>query len=192
MSYWSLKNTQRLAQIKSISSHSSNAVRQILIYPPPHQKPHGISINSEDIKSLEFDQCLNDVIIDFYLRYLQEEELTGNQLSVTHIFSQFFFTTLNRKTRSPKNLSAARRRHERVKHWTKNTNLFDKNFVIIPIHEPNHWYVVVLCFPCLTGPVVIEEDGVQNTKQWVNLEKVYFYFLLKTHCSLSASTGPTF
>lgn len=99
------------------------------------------------------------------------------------MFSQFFFTTLNRKTRFPKDMSAAQRRHERVKHWTKNINLFDKNFIIIPIHEPNHWYVVVICFPSLTGPVVIEEDDVQNTKQWVNLPKesvkIFIFFLLK-------------
>jgi len=38
--------------------------------------------------------------------------------------------------------------------WTKNTNIFEKDFVIVPINHEDHWYVVVICYPALTKPRV--------------------------------------
>jgi len=42
---------------------------RILVYPPPPAKG-GISINTEDYSCLGEDVFLNDVIIDFYLKYV--------------------------------------------------------------------------------------------------------------------------
>ena len=33
------------------------------------------------------------------------------------------------------NLTAAEKRYERVKRWTKKVNLFDKDFIVVPINE---------------------------------------------------------
>lgn len=142
--------------------HFSTGVRHILIYPPPQQAPRGISINTEDYECLATNQYLNDVIIDFYLRYLQEELLSNDQRTRTHIFSQFFYKRLTtmqtRKTQADRDgkLSAAQRRHSRVEKWTKNVNLFDKDYVIIPINELQHWFLAIICFPGLTGPVTYD------------------------------------
>ena len=35
---------------------------------------------------------------------------------------------------------------------TKNTNIFEKDFVIVPINHEDHWYVVLICYPALTKP----------------------------------------
>lgn len=40
-----------------------------MVYPPPPAKG-GIPINTEDYACLGEDQFLNDVIIDFYLKYV--------------------------------------------------------------------------------------------------------------------------
>jgi len=39
--------------------------------------------------------------------------------------------------------------HENVRRWTskKGINLFDKDFIFIPINESSHWYLAVVCFP---------------------------------------------
>lgn len=140
--------------------HSSAGVRQILIYPPPDEGPHGISINTEDYECLAIDQYLNDVIIDFYLKYLHRELLTNEQNAQTHIFSQFFYKRLTtmqtRKTANDVRMSAAQRRHARVKSWTKGVNLFEKDYIIIPINEQQHWFLAIICFPRLSGPVTYD------------------------------------
>ena len=49
------------------------------------------------------------------------------------------------------NLSLAEKRYERVRRWTKKVNIFEKDFVIVPINEHSHWFVAVICYPGLDG-----------------------------------------
>ena len=49
------------------------------------------------------------------------------------------------------NLTAADKRYERVKRWTKKMNIFDKDFIVVPINEHSHWFVAVICFPGKEG-----------------------------------------
>ena len=51
----------------------------------------------------------------------------------------------------------AQMRYDRVKRWTKNVNIFEKDFVIVPINQHSHWFVAVICFPgCEPGCYDIE------------------------------------
>lgn len=45
------------------------------------------------------------------------------------------------------------RRHSRVKSWTKKVNIFEKDYLVIPINERSHWFLAIVCFPGLSGPV---------------------------------------
>jgi sentrin-specific protease 7 len=127
-------------------------VKKLLIYPPGRG---GIAINANDYACLGSGMWLNDVIIAFYLKYIHNELLSEDQRAKTHIFSQFFYsrlTTTMTKEKDP-NLTAAQKRHARVATWTKDVNLFEKDFVIIPInHNKNHWFLAIVCFPNLTEP----------------------------------------
>ncbi|KAJ9576151.1 hypothetical protein L9F63_006973, partial [Diploptera punctata] len=159
----------------------------ILVYPPPPSKG-GIPINTEDYACLGEDQFLNDVIIDFYLKYLTLSVLSEEDQGRTHVFSSFFYkrlTTRPSKTArrsshpiedDPK-LSPAEKRHSRVKSWTKHVNIFEKDFIIIPINEHCHWFLAIICFPGLKGsvrfadntPVVI--PNVKNLKNAKSLQR---------------------
>ncbi|XP_011293377.2 uncharacterized protein LOC101890437 isoform X1 [Musca domestica] len=135
-----------------------NEIRQLLIYP---QGKGGISINTEDYMCLATDQYLNDIIIDFYLKWVHENIIPDAQKERTHIFSTFFYkrlTTLTRHINHDKDVkqSAAQKRHARVQNWTKNVNLFEKDFIIIPINEQSHWFLAIICFPKLKGPVTFD------------------------------------
>lgn len=55
-------------------------------------------------------------------------------------------------------LSAAQKRHARVASWTKNVNLFDHDFIIIPINEQSHWFLAIICFPNLTEPHTMDTN----------------------------------
>lgn len=113
-------------------------IYRITVYPPPPAKG-GIAINTEDYLCLGEDQFLNDVIIDFYLKYLTLEVLSESDQHRTHVFSSYFYKRLTsphaQAVESNVPLSPAAKRHARVQKWTKNVNIFEKDFIIIPINE---------------------------------------------------------
>lgn len=144
----------------SLSSPDTTCTtQQLLIYPPTGSG--GISISIDDYQCLAKEEFLNDVIIEFYLKYLYTELLTDAQRDRTHIFSTFFYNRLmsgGRFARSARRSKAqggddSWTRHERVQKWTKHVNLFEKDFIFVPINEHNHWYLAIVCFPSLAGPV---------------------------------------
>ena len=63
--------------------------------------------------------------------------------------------------------SSAERRHNRVKNWTRNVNIFEKDFLIVPIIKNAHWYLAIVCYPYLSQPVyrdkVDEKDRSRTT-----------------------------
>lgn len=136
-------------------------IRKILIYP---QGKGGISINTEDYMCLAIDQYLNDVIIDFYLNYLKLELLKPEERRNIHIFSTFFYkrlTTIGTRQRGQdkdQKMTAAQKRHARVASWTKKENIFEKDFVIIPINEQSHWFLAIICFPGLDMPLTMNSN----------------------------------
>ncbi|KAG5874832.1 hypothetical protein JTB14_009289 [Gonioctena quinquepunctata] len=133
-------------------------IKQLFTYPPEGRGR--ISINTEDFLCLGQDQFLNDVIIDFYLKYVVDN-LPSEQKRKVHIFSTFFYKRLttkpvkaHRKSQPAElnpTLTSAQKRHARVKTWTKNVNLFEKDFVVVPINENAHWFLAIICFPGLDG-----------------------------------------
>ena len=41
--------------------------------------------------------------------------------------------------------------------WTKNVNIFEKDFLIVPINKNSHWYLAIICFPYLTEAEFVQE-----------------------------------
>lgn len=90
--------------------------------------------------------------------------LTSEQSSKTHFFSPFFYDCLTTartgETANDDRMSAA---HLRAKNWTKGVNLFEKDYIIFPINKHQHWFLAIICFPRLSGPVAY--DTKQPVKQ---------------------------
>ncbi|XP_029984460.1 sentrin-specific protease 6 isoform X2 [Sphaeramia orbicularis] len=130
---------------------------KLMVYPPPPAKG-GISVTNEDLHCLNDGEFLNDVILDFYLKYLVLEKLRKEDAQRIHVFSSFFYKRLNQRERrnlpDTTNLPIQKRKHNRVKTWTRHVDLFQKDFIFVPINESAHWYLAVICFPGLEGPVL--------------------------------------
>lgn len=133
-----------------------------MIYPPGKG---GITITLHDYMCLATDQFLNDIIIDFYLKWLHINVIPEEQKSRTFIFSSFFYQRLTTSSRSPNSghdkgvkQTAAQKRHAYVQNWTKRVNLFEKDYIVIPINEQSHWFLVIICFPGLKNPVTFETN----------------------------------
>ncbi|KAH0622098.1 hypothetical protein JD844_024078 [Phrynosoma platyrhinos] len=131
-------------------------IEKLIVYPPPPAKG-GISVTNEDLHCLNEGEFLNDVIIDFYLKYLVLEKLKQEDADRIHVFSSFFYKRLNqRERRNPQetsNLTIQQKRHGRVKTWTRHVDIFEKDFIFVPLNEAAHWFLAVICFPGLRKPI---------------------------------------
>ncbi|KAM9299782.1 sentrin-specific protease 7 isoform 3-T4 [Morus bassanus] len=142
----------------------TGAVKNLIVYPPPPAKG-GLGVTREDLECLEYGEFLNDVIIDFYLKYLLLEKVSKQLADRTHIFSSFFYKCLTRTEKNSEGdlkVSVAQRRHRRVRTWTRHINIFSKDYIFVPVNEESHWYIAVICFPWLEE-AVYEECPHQNS-----------------------------
>ncbi|XP_067272287.1 sentrin-specific protease 7b isoform X2 [Pseudorasbora parva] len=133
------------------NSRQQSLPRRLIQYPPPPSKG-GITVTTEDLECLKDGEFLNDVIIDFYLKYLLLERADKDVAERSHIFSSFFYKQLTRKdTSCPEETgsTASHRRHQRVRTWTRHVDIFSKDYLFIPVNHEAHWYLVVICFPGL-------------------------------------------
>lgn len=151
-------------------------VQKLIVYPPPPTKG-GLGVTNEDLECLEEGEFLNDVIIDFYLKYLILEKASDELVERSHIFSSFFYKCLTRKennlTEDNPNLSIAQRRHKRVRTWTRHINIFNKDYIFVPVNESSHWYLAVICFPWLEE--VVYEDFPQTISQQAQAQQSQRY-----------------
>jgi len=153
---------------RSSRNQSRTSVASTTLCEYPVGTRDSVTVSIKDYATLEHDTFLNDIIIDFYLTYLFHNILPIESQDSIHIFSTMFYKRL---LQSPKKtakkvadyetdptLSSSEKRHFRVAGWTKHVDLFSKDFVIVPICEHDHWYLVVIIRPGLiVNPVKSEE-----------------------------------
>lgn len=151
-----MEGQTKVAKQASESRLSTDENLTLLMYPPTGTG--ALSIGMKDYMCLSRGSYLNDIIIDFYLRWLKNNVIPEGQRERTHIFSTFFhkrLTTLTRPINAKQ--SAAQKRHERVQKWTRTVDIFDKDFIIVPFNEQAHWILAIICFPSLSGPVAYKD-----------------------------------
>ncbi|KAK9370131.1 hypothetical protein V1509DRAFT_618611 [Lipomyces kononenkoae] len=106
-----------------------------------------IVITEDDFSRLDEGEFLNDTIIDFYLRYIQDrlQEAHPEIARSTYIFNTFFYKRLTQR------INGVKGAFDNVKKWTSKVDLFSMKYVIIPIHERAHWYLAVIVNLCELG-----------------------------------------
>ena len=86
-----------------------------------------MEVFSSDLKRLNPGQFLNDTIVDFYIKLIQEDEsflLKGNERF--YFFNSFFYTKISEDlgTGGASFLS-----------WTRGAELLTKKYIFVPIHK---------------------------------------------------------
>uniref|UniRef100_A0A4W4EYH7 Si:dkey-100n23.3 n=1 Tax=Electrophorus electricus TaxID=8005 RepID=A0A4W4EYH7_ELEEL len=134
---------------------------RLIQFPPPPSKG-AITVTTEDLECLDSGKFLNDVIIDFYLKYLLVQKAPLSSARRSHVFSSFFYKQLTRLWELGTN--------SRVKTWTRHVDIFDKDFLFVPVNQEAHWYLVVICFPGMNQPQYVTrepqdfvQDGTENS-----------------------------
>ena len=126
-----------------------------LTYPKVGKKK--ITVEWSDLERLDEGEFLNDNLIGFFLRYLEqrlEEERPGLAKRV-YFFNTYFFATLTNAHKGRKRFN-----YEGVQKWTRSVDLFTYDYIIVPINEQAHWYLAIICnLPALDRDLAIHEDG---------------------------------
>ncbi|XP_012568674.1 probable ubiquitin-like-specific protease 2A isoform X2 [Cicer arietinum] len=112
----------------------------------PKGEPDAVSISKRDVALLQPETFINDTIIDFYIKYLKNK-LTTDEQERFHFFNSFFFRKLADLDKDPSSASDGRAAFQRVRKWTRKVNLFEKDYIVIPINYSLHWSLIVICHP---------------------------------------------
>ncbi|XP_073013301.1 probable ubiquitin-like-specific protease 2B isoform X2 [Typha latifolia] len=121
----------------------------------PRGDPDAVSISKRDIELLLPETFINDTIIDFYIKYLKDK-IQANEKQRFHFFNSFFFRKLADLDKDSGKASGGRAAFLRVRKWTRKVNIFEKDYIFIPVNFNLHWSLLVICHP---GEIATFGDG---------------------------------
>ena len=125
---------QKWTQVNKPQRWSSSVV-----YPPEGQRR--VTVDFQDLERLDEGEFLNDNIISFALRRI-EETMSPEHKDDVFFFNSFFYTALTSKTSKNGHKSFD---YDAVKRWTKNKDIFTLPYVVVPINIDLHWFVAIIC-----------------------------------------------
>lgn len=110
----------------------------------PKGDPDAVLITMDDFFLLNPHEFVSDTIIDFYIKYLQSR-LPEHEKKRLYFFNSFFFRKLANLGRDIAYETSSLFEH--MKRWTRDINIFKKDFLFIPIMQSAHWSLVIVCYP---------------------------------------------
>ncbi|XVE93620.1 hypothetical protein REPUB_Repub01dG0209700 [Reevesia pubescens] len=112
----------------------------------PKGDPDAISISKRDVALLQPERFINDTIIDFYIKYLKNK-IQPEEQHRFHFFSSFFFRKLADLDKGLSSACQARVAFQRVRKWTRKVDIFEKDYIFVPVNYSLHWSLIVICHP---------------------------------------------
>ena len=128
-----------------------------VVYPPEGLRR--VTVDFQDLERLDEGEFLNDNIIGFALRNIEENMAPEHKDSVL-FFNSFFYSSLTTKNgRKAFN-------YDGVKRWTKNKDLLTFPYVVVPININLHWFVAIICnLPSLSRRAAgLDDNGDEEQK----------------------------
>ena len=125
-----------------------------LIYPKEGKKR--ITVEWSDLEKLDEGEFLNDNLISFYLRFLEQRlgDRKPHVAKKVYFFNTYFFATLTNSHKSKRGFN-----YEGVQKWTRSVDLFTYDYIIVPINESYHWYLAIICnLPALDRSLEMPEN----------------------------------
>ncbi|KAJ6734385.1 UBIQUITIN-LIKE-SPECIFIC PROTEASE 2A-RELATED [Salix purpurea] len=154
----------------------------------PKGDPDAVSISKRDVDLLRPETFINDTIIDFYIQYLKNK-IQPDDRQRFHFFNSFFFRKLADLDKGPSNACEGRIAFQRVCKWTRKLNIFEKDYIFIPVNYSLHWSLIVICHPgevvhsrddesgnSLKVPCILHMDSIRGSHKGLkNLIQSYLY-----------------
>jgi len=93
---------------------------------------NGIALTRHDLCKLQPGVKINDEVINAFLSLIAERSRLKPRLPQVYCFSTFFYTSISTK------------HYSQVRRWTKDTDIFAFDILMIPIHLELHWCLAVV------------------------------------------------
>lgn len=121
-------------------------------------------IDANAKRSLDDRGMLNDTIVEFYTNYLLHKTMNRDKF---HLFNTFFYNSLKKALKPAidgDNDEVPSAFKQTARRWDKDVRIFEKDYLVIPICEHEHWNLVIVCFanrcnPLEKRPLVILFDS---------------------------------
>lgn len=169
-------NIEGVLMDKFSSHHFRDAGDLIATF--PKGDPDAVSICWSDVQLLQPKTFINDTIIDFYMKYLKDK-VKHKEVPRFHFFNCFFFRKLVDLDGDLSIESEGREAFLRVHKWTRKLDLFEKDYILIPVNFSFHWSLIVICHPAEVANLKDEE-----LKKLANPEEKEMEELCKMPCIL--------
>ncbi|KAI6833813.1 hypothetical protein KC364_g6901 [Hortaea werneckii] len=128
----------------------------------PAQGARRVTVEFSDLERLDEGEFLNDNIISFAMRRI-EEQMAPEEKENVHFFNSYFYSFLTTKNgRKAFNYDA-------VKRWTKNKDIFSTRYIVVPICVDLHWFVAIICnLPELSRKLSGDDEQEREVKEGSN------------------------
>ncbi|CAL5038453.1 unnamed protein product [Urochloa decumbens] len=130
------------------------------LYYPSREHPNSVEISSDDIKCLQPESLLSSPIMNFYIMYLQGPMSSIRPRGAYHIFNTYFFSKLEDMTSKEDKTTY----FLKLRRWWKGVDIFEKAYILLPVHAETHWSLVIICMPTKedqTGPIILHLDSLK-------------------------------
>lgn len=130
---------------------------------PPLPAMRRVTVDFTDLERLDEGEFLNDSVLSFALRRVEESMLPEHRKDV-YMFNTFFYSSLSTKNgRKAFNYDA-------VKRWTSKVEIFKYRYVVVPINLDLHWFVAIIC----NLPKLMQSDDDSDIEEIQEITKVDF------------------
>lgn len=111
-----------------------------------------IEFTRRDLNLIRSPHHLNDTIISFFMQFHLDNHVEPELRSKIHVFNNFFYSKIKSlKAKQDQNSTATGDTFRCASKWVKGVEIFNKDFLIMPICEKEHWYLVIICYPSKQG-----------------------------------------
>ncbi|KAM1862428.1 hypothetical protein ACFX14_002897 [Malus domestica] len=125
----------------------------------PEGDPDAVSISKRDLELLQPEKFINDTVVDFYIQYLKSK-IQPEEKHRFHFFNSFFFRKLADLDKDQSSACEGKAAFQGVHKWTRKVNVFEKDYIFIPVNYSLHWSLIVICHP---GEVInIKDEKIES------------------------------
>ncbi|KAI3696513.1 hypothetical protein L1987_79531 [Smallanthus sonchifolius] len=138
----------------SLDRFLTNSMKEVKVYYPSSEDRYPVEVIYTDMECLAPEACLSSTIMNFFIQYLQQSS-SENRTCNYHFFNTYFYNKLQK-------LSYREDSFLKFRKWWNGVNIFEKAFILLPVHQSAHWSLGIICIPTKEdelGPIVLHLDS---------------------------------